>query len=208
MKKTLCIFALICVLLASLTVSASAQTVEPLMPELLRQVLAGKTFTARMDSYFFDESMEHIILGFQICEKETYPAEAIEALKPGDTILVGGEEFLIKEFKQEDFGYEAVGETYSIILTKNDAGLYTAISDTETSFFKNLFLIEADVGGSDFRFVDASAGDDVPPTVLNVQEMVKKLSNGEIHSNEDNTKITFDENGKLVEFLYTYSPWN
>ena len=121
MKKTLCIFALICVLLVSLTVSASAQTVEPLMPELLRQVLAGKTFTARMDSYFFDESMKHIVLGFQICEKETYPAEAIEALKPGDTILVGGAEFLIKEFKQEDFGYEAVGETYSIILTKNNS---------------------------------------------------------------------------------------
>ena len=23
-----------------------------------------------------------------------------------------------------------------------------------------------------------------------------------------NTKVTFDENGKLSEFLYTYSPWN
>ena len=23
-----------------------------------------------------------------------------------------------------------------------------------------------------------------------------------------NTRITFDENGKLTEFLYSYSPWN
>ncbi len=115
MKKTISVLVLICVLLVSLTVSASAQTVAPVFPEALRQLVAGKTFIASANGFVCNEEMDHVTLYFQICEQESYTAEEVEALQPGDTIIVGGEEFKIKEIKQDEFGYEFVGELYAIL---------------------------------------------------------------------------------------------
>ena len=100
MKKTICILTLICMLLSCFAVTASAETVQPLMPDILRELLAGKTFIAQMDGYSSDEAMEHVTLFWQICEQEEYTAEEVEALAVGDTILVGGDSFEIKETSQ------------------------------------------------------------------------------------------------------------
>ena len=42
---------------------------------------------------------------------------------------------------------------------------------------------------------------------LALEELLDLLVEG-THFAPYNTRVTFDENGKLVEFLYTYSPWN
>ena len=46
------------------------------------------------------------------------------------------------------------------------------------------------------------------PTELTLKDLVTRYENNEIHSIPDNTQITFDADGKLVEVKYTYSPWN
>ena len=55
MKKTLIALFLISALLISLTAGAYADTVEPIVPEALRNLVAGKTFTAFIDGFASDE---------------------------------------------------------------------------------------------------------------------------------------------------------
>ena len=118
MKNTATAMILACVMILSLTAGALAQTVEPLVPEMLLHLVAGKTFIAQMNGFSSDEEMEHAILSFQISGQESYTAEAVEALQPQDTIVVGGDPFVIQEIKQDEFGYEATGEYYTIFLYK------------------------------------------------------------------------------------------
>lgn len=207
MKKTVRALALVCVLLMAMTAAVSAQTVEPVMPEMLRSVLAGKTFVARMDGYACDEAFEHVTLNFQICEQETYTAEAIEALAAGDVLVAGGEEFAVKAVKTDEYGIELTGEWYSLFLYKNEDGLYTAVTDTENRFYKNLFGIEVPAP-KDLRFVDWSDPEAEEPTVLTLKDLMTRAMNDEINSTADNTEITFDAEGRLSELVYRYSPWN
>jgi len=207
MKKTISVLALICVLLVSLTVPASAQTVAPVFPEALPQLVAGKTFIAYANGFACDEEMEHVTLYFQICEQESYAAEEVEALQPGDTILVGEAEFEIKEIKQDEFGYEFISDSYSIFVSKNEDGLYNAVTDTENRFYRNLFAIEVPAP-SNMVFLDWSDPEAEAPTELTLKDYVNRYINDEINSTPDNTEITFDENGNLTTVTYRYSPWN
>ena len=206
MKKTLWFLMMTCMLLMTVT-AASAQTAAPVIPELLRDLVAGKTFIARMDGYASDEEMEHSTLYFQVCEQESYKPEEIEALQAGDTILIGGAPFVIKEIKQDEFGYEFTGESYTIFLSKNEKGLYNAVTDTENRFYKNVFAIEVPAASS-LRFLDWSDPEAEAPVKMTCKDLLTRYMNNEIHSTEDNTEITFDADGNLTEVIYRYSPWN
>lgn len=206
MKKTLWFLMMTCMLLMTVT-AASAQTAAPVIPELLRDLVAGKTFIARMEGYASDEEMEHGTLYFQVCEQESYKPEEIEALQAGDTILIGGAPFVIKEIKQDEFGYEFTGESYTIFLSKNEKGLYNAVTDTENRFYKNVFAIEVPAASS-LRFLDWSDPEAEAPVKMTCKDLLTRYMNNEIHSKEDNTEITFDADGNLTEVIYRYSPWN
>ena len=206
MKKTLWFLMMTCMLLMTVT-AASAQTAAPVIPELLRDLVAGKTFIARMEGYASDEEMEHATLYFQVCEQESYKPEEIEALQAGDTILIGGAPFVIKEIKQDEFGYEFTGESYTIFLSKNEKGLYNAVTDTENRFYKNVFAIEVPAASS-LRFLDWSDPEAEAPVKMTCKDLLTRYMNNEIHSTEDNTEITFDADGNLTEVIYRYSPWN
>ena len=43
---------------------------------------------------------------------------------------------------------------------------------------------------------------------MTLKDLVTMRMNDEIFSSEDNTEITFDENGRLIEIVYRYTPWN
>ena len=206
MKKTLWFLMMTCMLLMTVT-AASAQTAAPVIPELLRDLVAGKTFIARMEGYASDEEMEHATLYFQVCEQESYKPEEIEALQAGDTILIGGAPFVIKEIKQDEFGYEFTGESYTIFLSKNEKGLYNAVTDTENRFYKNVFAIEVPAASS-LRFLDWSDPEAEAPVKMTCKDLLTRYMNNEIHSTEDNTEIAFDADGNLTEVIYRYSPWN
>ena len=45
------------------------------------------------------------------------------------------------------------------------------------------------------------------PVKLGYDELLGHLLDGTNFA-PYNTRVTFDENGKLIEFLYSYSPWN
>ena len=136
MKKTLIALFLISALLISMTAGAYADTVEPIVPEALRNLVAGKTFTAFIDGFASDEDMEKATLYLQICEQETYVADEIESLEAGDILQTGSDEFLIKAISQDEFGYELTGEYNTLYLYKNEAGYYYAVTETENRFYK------------------------------------------------------------------------
>ena len=148
-----------------------------------------------------------VTLNFQICEQETYTAEAIEALAAGDVLVAGGEDFAVKAVKTDEYGIGLTGEWYSLFLYKNEDGLYTAVTDTENRFYKNLFGIEVPAP-KDLRFVDWSDPEAEEPTVLTLKDLMTRAMNDEINSSADNTEITFDAEGRLSEVVYRYSPWN
>ena len=51
--------------------TASALTTKPVMPEMLHDLVAGKTFKARMEGYATDEEMKDVTLYFSVYEQES-----------------------------------------------------------------------------------------------------------------------------------------
>ena len=204
MKKMICALTVICMLLVSLTAAAFAQTVKPTVPETLRNLVAGKTLIGRLTGMYTDDA-GNAAFTCQISEQETFKAEEIEALQAGDTLVVGGESFLIKEIKQDEFGYEAKGEDYTLFLSKNEDGQYVAVTDTENRFYRTLFTVEVPASSA-LRFLDWSDPEAEAPTELTLKDLVERYA--DLNSLEDNTEFTFDENAQLIQFTYRYSPWN
>ena len=206
MKKALC--ALICLLLTIVSLAASAQTVEPVIPDALISLVAGKTFVARMTGFAGDEKMEHVTLSIQLSEQETYKAEEVEALQAGDVICIGGDAFEIKEIKLDEYGdYVATGEEYTIYLSKDENGMYCAVTDTENRFYAK--IAEIDVPAAEnMRFLDWSDPEAEEPVELTLKDLLTRYLNNEIFSMEYNTEITFDDNGNVSQLIYRYSPWN
>ena len=63
-------------------------------------------------------------------------------------------------------------------------------------------------GGAAFPiFRDFSDPEAEEPTDRTLNDFLKMVSE-EVSFNEDNTEITFDENGHLAVLLYKYTPWN
>ena len=186
--------------------TASALTTKPVMPELLHDLVAGKTFKARMEGYATDEEMKNVTLYFSVYEQESYLADEVENLAVGDTIVIGGDDFVIRKIETDETGYKMTG-LYTIYLSKNDKGLYTAITDTENRFYKNVFRFEVQAA-PDFKFLDSGDPEAEKPVELTIKELIDRYSNEQLNSSEENTVITFDDAGMVKQLEYLYTPWN
>ncbi len=186
--------------------TASALTTKPVMPELLHDLVAGKTFKARMEGYATDEEMKNVTLYFSVYEQESYLADEVENLAVGDTIVIGGDDFVIRKIETDETGYKMTG-LYTIYLSKNDKGLYTAITDTENRFYKNVFSFEVQAA-PDFKFLDSGDPEAEKPVELTIKELIERYSDEQLNSMEENTVITFDDDGLVKQLEYLYTPWN
>ncbi|MBO5534072.1 MAG: hypothetical protein J6B53_01535 [Clostridia bacterium] len=186
--------------------TASALTSKPVMPELLHDLVAGKTFKARMEGYATDEEMKNVTLYFSVYEQESYLADEVENLAVGDTIVIGGDDFVIRKIETDETGYKMTG-LYTIYLSKNDKGMYTAITDTENRFYKNVFSFEVQAA-PDFKFLDSGDPEAEKPVELTIKELIDRYSDEQLNSMEENTVITFDDDGLVKQLEYLYTPWN
>ena len=186
--------------------TASALTSKPVMPEMLHDLVAGKTFKARMEGYATDEEMKNVTLYFSVYEQESYLADEVENLAVGDTIVIGGDDFVIRKIETDETGYKMTG-LYTIYLSKNDKGLYTAITDTENRFYKNVFSFEVQAA-PDFKFLDSGDPEAEKPVELTIKELIDRYSDEQLNSMEENTVITFDDDGLVKQLEYLYTPWN
>ena len=211
MKK---LTAILCaLLLACLTVTALADTavVKPNTPETLKALVGGKTFFARitgLKSTGEDEDTKFKI-SITVCERDLFEAEAIENLKAGDILYFGnGTATMVDEVIPDEYGFIVKGKTdddYSF--NRTEEGKYIVTTDTDYPFWTDVFTVTVPLE-KDIRFLDWSDPENLEePVKLGFEELLDHLLN-QTDFDPYNTKVTFDENGKLVEFLYTYSPWN
>ena len=215
MKK---ILAILCALLiACLAVSACAEEVpssnlcKPLMTETFKTLVAGKTFEAtviRKECYGEDEDAYYMI-EITASEETRFDGKDIENLKERDIIgFRPGKTIMVMEKTANEFGFSVKdGNNDEYFFNKKDDGTYVARTETDNMFYTDIFTITIPLG-KDIRFLDWSDPENLEAPIEKGYEQLLDLLLADTNFAPYNTKVTFDENGKLVEFLYTYSPWN
>ena len=206
MKKTI---VLICVvLLLSVACGAMAQTVWAQPAELLRPVLAGKTLTGIMSGYSLNGDGGISTMYVTLYEQARFAAKDVEALQPGDTLMGGGMSITVKAIEADEWGYTLTGEWDEILnLIRDDQGGYYAVDDTEHTLWLQVCQLECNMAEG-FEFVDDSDPDpDAQPIVRPVEDLVKGYE-GDMVFLPDNMRITFDDDCRVTQVLYLYTPWN
>ena len=82
-----------------------------------------------------------------------------------------------------------------------------ASTDTDFPFYTELFTVKVPLE-KDISFLDWSDPENLDGALrLGYDELLDHLLAGTSFA-PYNTMVDFDENGKLVEVFYNYSPWN
>ena len=213
MKKLtaiLCAMLIACLAASACAEIPSSSLYTPAVSETFKALVGGKTFEARVDNkvcYGEDEDGRYTIT-LTVCEETRYAADIgniqvhdIIAFTPGDAAMV-------MEVTPDEFGFcirDGSDNIYSF--TRADDGSYTVRTDTENILYTEIFTITVPLE-KDIRFLDWSDPENLDaPVEKGYDELLELLLEG-TGCAPYNTKVTFDENGKLVEFLYNYSPWN
>ncbi len=205
-------FALLLAAMLAFALAAGAETLRPEMSVLLRELVAGKTFrNVRLTGCVMEDGAGRATLTFALCERERFPAAQVEALVPGDTIVAGGDIYTVRSVMDDEWGRivnEGDPDEGCLIFDRHEEdGVYTATTDTDNPMWQTAVSITCEADGS-LVYLDFSDPEDDEPIVLGFGELMRRIENEEIFLDENNTTITFDENGKLTELLQTYSPWN
>ena len=213
MKK---LTAILCALLiACLAASAFAEVptsnlYKPAMSETFKDLVASKTFEARIDevgSFGEDEDARYMIK-ITVCEMTRYAAD-IANLQAHDIVAFNpGEATMAMEVTSDEFGfYIKDGENTGYSFTREEDGSYTVRTDTDYILYTDVFSITVPLE-KDISFLDWSDPENLEEPVKKGFDELISLLQEDTNFSPYNTRVTFDENGKLVEFLYTYSPFN
>lgn len=184
----------------------------PNQSETLKALIGGKSFDARITGYESigeDEDAKFSIL-ITVCERDRFDPAVIENLAVNDIVRFGdGTAFMVKEVIPSETGVivkDGFGSGYSFF-KEEDGAAYIATTDTDHPFWTEVFTVKVPLE-KDISFLDWSDPENrTAPVKLGFNELLDHLLDGTSFT-PDNTRVTFDENGKLVEFLYSYSPWN
>ena len=133
----------------------------------------------------------------------------IENLAEHDILCFGdGTATMVMEVIPDEYGAVVRGgndDVYSFY--RMEDGTYIASTDTDNPFYTEIFTVRVPLE-KDISFLDWSDPENADgPVKLGYDELLGLLWDGTDFA-PYNTRVTFDENGKLVEFLYSYSPWN
>lgn len=218
-KGSTILSAILCALLITcLAASACAETVpssalcKPVISETFKTLVGGKTFEAgvtRKECFGEDEDAFYTVT-ITAAEETRYAANDIESLKEGDIITFKpGTSIMIGEKTADETGFEikdaATSDKYLFI--KMEDGTYVARTETDNMFYTELFTVTIPLS-KDISFLDWSDPENLEAPVKKGYAELLDLLLEDTNFSPYNTKVTFDENGKLSEFLYTYSPWN
>ena len=214
MKKQLSI--LCALLLACFAAAASAEApvsnlYTPNPSETLKALVGGKSFEAGIngcESVGEDEDARFAI-SVTVCERDRFDPAIIDNLAERDIIRFGdGTSIMVMEVIRDEFGVTVKdGFDNSIYFYKAEDGTYLVSTDTDYPIYTEVFMVTVPLE-KDINFLDWSDPENLEePVKLGFDELLNHLLEGTDFA-PYNTKVTFDENGKLVEFLYSYSPWN
>ena len=214
MKKIVAMLYSLALLLCTVAACAEAPVSNlftPNAPAALRMLLGGNSFDAMITGWETtgeDEDAKLTVL-VTLCERDRFDPAVIDNLAERDIIRFGdGTTIMAMEVTRNDFGVhvkDGNGDGYAFF--KDEDGAYIAITETDYPFWTEVFSFKAPVG-KDVSFLDWSDPENLKaPVKLGYGEFLDYLLGGRSFT-ANNTRLTFDENGKLVEILLNYSPWD
>ena len=212
MMAILCALLLTCFAAAASAEAPVSNLYRPNTSETFKTLVGGKSFEAgitNMETIGEDEDARFTIT-IAVYERDRFDAAVIENLAEHDIICFGdGTAFMVMEVIRDEFGVlvkDGFDNGYSFFKTE-EGDAYIAATDTENPFYSEVFTVKVPLE-KDISFMDWSNPENLDgPVKLGFNELLNHLLDGTNFA-PYNTKVTFDENGKLVEFLYKYSPWN
>ena len=215
MKKltaALCVLMMICLTAAAFAEAPVSNLYKPNTSETFKALVGGKSFEAKVTAFGStgeDEDAKFDIT-ITVCERDRFDPAVIENLAEHDIICFGdGTTMMVIEMVRDEFGVTVKGsnnDAYSFFKAE-DGAAYIASTDTDNPFYTDVFTVTVPLE-KDISFLDWSDPENLDgPVKKGFDELIALIQEGTDFA-PYNTKVTFDENGKLVEFLYTYSPWN
>ena len=188
----------------------SSSLYKPVMSETFKTLVGGKTFEARIDGkacYGEDEDGRYTVT-ITVCEETHYEAD-IANLKTNDIVAFTPDSAVMAmEVASDEFGFSIKdGNNDGYIFTKADDGCYTVRTETDNILYTAVFTVTVPLE-KDISFLDWSDPENLEAPVEKGYDELLDLLLEDTDFAPYNTKVTFDGNGKLVELLYTYSPWN
>ena len=210
--------AILCtLLLISLAAAAAAEApvsnlYKPNTSETFKALVGGKSFEAGItgwESIGEDEDAKFAVM-ITVFERDRFDPAVIENLAEHDILCFGdGTAIMVMEVIRDEFGVivkDGFDNGYSFFKAE-DGGAYIATTDTDNPFYTEIFTVKVPLE-KDISFLDWSDPENLDgPVKLGFDELLQLLLDGTNFA-PYNTRVTFDENGKLIEFLYNYSPWN
>ena len=214
MKKKmamLCALLLVCFAVTASAEAPVSNLYKPNTSETFKALVGGKSFEARISGWGSigeDEDAKYTIT-ITVCERDRFDATVIENLAERDILCFGdGTSIMVMELTRDEFGVivkDGFDNGYSFYKAEDDA--YIVSTDTDYPFYTEVFTVTVPLE-KDISFLDWSDPENLDePVNLGFDELLNHLLEGTDFA-PYNTKVTFNENGKLVEFLYSYSPWN
>lgn len=212
MMAILCALLLACFAAAACAEVPVSNLYRPNTSETFKALVGGKSFEAGItgwESVGEDEDAKFAI-SVTVYERDRFDPAVIENLSERDILCFGdGTAFMVMEVIRDEFGVtvkDGFDNGYSFFKAE-DGDAYLAATDTENPFYTEIFTVKVPLE-KDVSFLDWSDPENLDePVKLGFDELLNHLLEGTNFA-PYNTRVTFDENGKLVEFLYTYSPWN
>ena len=214
MKKmidVLCALLLVCFAVAASAEAPVSNLYRPITSETFKALLGGKTFEAGisgMESTGEDEDAKYTVT-VTVYERDRFEPAVIENLAVHDILCFGdGTATMVMEVIPDEYGAVVRGgndDIYSFY--RMEDGTYVVSTDTDNPFYTEIFTVKVPLE-KDISFLDWSDPENADgPVKLGYDELLGHLLDGTNFA-PYNTRVTFDENGKLTEFLYSYSPWN
>ena len=201
---------LVCFAAAAFAEPYVSNLYKPIASETLKALLGGKSYYARVTeiaSTGEDEDAKFRI-SLTVCERDRFDAAAIENLAAYDILQFGnGGAAMVMEVIPDEFGVTVKGGEDVYSFYKMDDGSYTVTTDTDYPLWTEIFSVTVPLE-KDVRFLDWSAPENLREPVQLGFDALLDLLLADTNFSPYNTRVTFDENGKLIEFLYNYSPWN
>ena len=215
MKKLtaiLCTLIMVCFAAAASAEAPASNLYRPNTSETFKNLVGGKSFEAGitgLESVGEDEDARFTV-SVTVFERDRFDPAVIDNLAEHDIIRFGdGTAIMVMEVIRDEFGVTVMDGSHNgyCFFKAEDGDAYIAATDTENPFYTEIFTVKVPLE-KDISFLDWSDPENLDePVKLGFNELLDHLL-AETNFAPYNTRVTFDENGKLIEFLYSYSPWN
>lgn len=167
------------------------------------QIVAGKTLITNLSSY----DAEAGTVRAEVMRSITLDPAAAAALKAGDTLTVGEENFEIDTIEKDEYGDIIIND--ELVLTPADDGLHAYMYDREYMEVFTTLTLEVTDGVVFLDGIDPATGEILEqPTEHTAAELREMLAAGGYPDfASDNVYVTFDENGAMTRVERFYTPW-